>query len=307
MIKPRALKSGDRIAVVAPASPFDRAEFESGVAELRGLGFEPVYDERVFARKGYLAGDAQLRAWAFSDAWCMPGIAALIAVRGGYGSVQLLPHLDPRALRETPKLFIGFSDMTSLLTFITQACGVVAVHGPMLEGRLARGIAGYDRDSFLACVCRPEPIGELSPPGLEVVHGGEAAGMLVGGTLSQLVASLATPYAFDPPEGAVLFLDEVGERPYRIDRMFTQLRLSGILARVSAIVWGELPRCDEPAGEPSARLILRNLVEGFAGPVLAGFPSGHTVGPSFTLPFGVRASVGTSPPRLIVEEAAVTA
>jgi muramoyltetrapeptide carboxypeptidase len=307
MIKPRALRPGDRVAVVAPASPFERDEFDAGVAELKALGFEPVYDERVFARRGYVAGDAQLRAWAFSDAWCMPGIAALIAVRGGYGSVQILPHLDPQALRETPKIFIGYSDTTSLLTFITQACGVVAVHGPMLERRLARGIAGYDRDSFLACITRPEPMGEIAPYGLETVRQGETAGTLVGGTLSQLVASLGTPYAFNPPEGAVLFLDEVGERPFRIDRMFTQLRLSGILARVSAIVWGELPRCDEPAGDPSARAILPSLVEGFRGPVLAGFRSGHTVGPSFTIPFGVRARVVSTPPRLIIEEAAVSA
>ncbi len=307
MIKPRALRSGDRVAVVAPASPFDRDQFEAGIAEIRALGFEPVYDERVFARRGYLAGTAQLRAWAFSDAWCMPGIAALIAVRGGYGSVQILPHLDPEALRETPKLFVGYSDTTSLLTFINQACGIVAVHGPMIEGRLARGIAGYDRESFLACVSRPEPMGELSPPGLEAIREGEVSGTLVGGTLSQIVASLGTPYAFNPPDGSVLFLDEVGERPFRIDRMFTQLRLSGMLARVAAIVWGQLPQCVEPAGEPSARGILPTLVEGFPGPVLVGFPSGHTIGPSLTIPFGVRARVVSAPARLIIEEAAVTA
>jgi muramoyltetrapeptide carboxypeptidase len=308
MIRPCALKPGDRVAVVAPASPFDREQFDSGIAELKALGFLPVYDDRVFARRGYVAGDAQLRAWAFSDAWCTPGIAALIAVRGGYGSVQMLPYLDPRALRETPKLFIGYSDTTSLLTFITQACGIVSVHGPMLEGRLARGSAGYDRDSFLACVSRAEPMGELNPSGVEAIRPGEAAGTLVGGTLAQLVASLGTPYAFDPPDGAVLFLDEVGERPYRIDRMFTQLRLSGVLARVSAIIWGELPRCDEAAGEPSARSILPELVRAFGGPVLAGFPSGHTAGPTFTIPFGVRARViSGGAPRLIIEEPAVTA
>jgi len=308
MIRPHALKPGDRVAVVAPASPFDRGEFDAGIGELRALGFEPVYDDRVFARRAYVAGDARLRAFAFADAWCTPGIAALIAVRGGYGSVQVLPFLDPAALRDSPKLFIGYSDTTSLLTFINQACGIVAVHGPMLEGRLARGETGYDRRSFLDCVSNATPMGELRPAGLEAIRPGEAAGTLVGGTLSQLVASLGTPYAFNPPEGAVLFLDEVAERPYRIDRMFTQLRLSGVLARVSAIVWGELPRCDEPPGEPSGRGILPDLVEGFTGPVLAGFPSGHTVGPSVTLPFGVRARVISGPEaRLIIEEPAVTA
>ncbi len=308
MIRPRALKPGDRVALVAPASPFDRDQFDAGIAELKALEFQPVYDDRVFARRGYVAGDAQLRAWAFTDAWCMPRIAALIAVRGGYGSVQVLPYLDAAALQQTPKLFIGYSDNTSLLTFITQACGVVAVHGPMIEGRLARGDAGYDRQSFLACVSNPEPMGELIPAGLEVIRPGEATGVLRGGTLSQLVASLGTPYAFNPPDDTVLFLDEVAERPYRIDRMFTQLRLSGVLARVSAIVWGELPRCGEPTGELSARAVIHQIVEGFQGPVLTGFPSGHTTGPSFTIPFGVRARVASGPaPRLIIEEAAVTA
>ena len=130
--------------------------------------------------------------------------------------------------------------------------------------------------------------------------------MLIGGTLTQLVASLGTPYAFDPPPGHVLFLDEVGERPFRIDRMLTQLRLSGILARASALVFGELPRCDEPGGNPAIRSIVADLVADFPGPVLFGLPSGHTTGPTLTLPFGVRARVVAGlRPILVIEEAAV--
>jgi len=309
MLTPRALRPGDRIGVVAPASSFARESFDAGIAELQRLGFEPVFDESVFARSRYTAGDAVLRAAAFRQAWSDPSIRALIAVRGGYGSVQMLPLLDAGEIRRTPKAFIGYSDNTSLLAWITGQCGVVSFHGPMLEGRLAKGEAGYDRDTFARVLSRPVPAGEISHPALTTIRGGAASGVLVGGTLTQLVGSMGTPYAFDPPRGHILFLDEVAERPYRIDRMLTQLRLSGILARASAVVFGELPRCDEPAGAgPQIRDVVGELLEGFPGPVLFGLPSGHTTGACMTLPFGVRARVVTAPaPALIIEEAAVAA
>ena len=308
MRKPRALKPGDRIAVVAPASAFARAEFDAGVSELRSLGFDPVYEDSVFERRAYAAGSAATRAAAFARAWRDPDIAALIAVRGGYGSVHLLPLLGESLLLGEPKAFIGYSDNTSLLSWLTLIGGIVSFHGPMLEGRLARGEAGYDRTTFIRCLCRPEPADEISHPQVEVLHSGEAAGLLIGGTLTQLCASLGTPYAFDPPAGCVLFLDEVAERPYRLDRMLTQLYLSGILSRASALVFGELPRCDEPGGSPTAREVVEELTRGFRGPILYGLPSGHTAGPTLTLPFGVRARVLTAPrPSLVIEEAAVTA
>ena len=131
--------------------------------------------------------------------------------------------------------------------------------------------------------------------------------MLIGGTLTQLAASLGTPYAFDPPNGCILFLDEVAERPYRIDRMLTQLRLGGVLARASALVFGELPKCDEPGGDPSAVAVIAALSRDFPGPVLFGLPSGHTSGASLTLPFGVSARVvADSTPRVVIDEAAVS-
>ena len=308
MRKPRLLRPGDRIAVVAPASAFARMEFDAGVSELRSLGFNPVFEESVFERRAYAAGSAATRAAAFARAWRDPEISALIAVRGGYGSVHLLPLLGESLLLGEPKAFIGYSDNTSLLTWLTLMGGIVSFHGPMLEGRLARGEAGYDRSTFTRCLCSPEPADEISHPQVEVVHSGEAAGLLVGGTLTQLCASLGTPYAFDPPAGCVLFLDEVAERPYRLDRMLTQLYLSGILSRASALVFGELPRCDEPGGTPTAREVVEELTRGFRGPILYGLPSGHTAGPTLTLPFGVRARVLTVPrPALIIEEASVTA
>lgn len=308
MQKPRALRHGDRIALVAPASPFDRDELERGVAELRALGFEATYDERVFARRGYTAGDPELRAAAFMDAWCDPAVAAVMAVRGGYGSVQLLPLLPPDVIRSHPRLFVGYSDATSLLTFLTQRCQLVAIHGPMIERRIAAGQEGYDRESFLACLTRPEPMGELCPPGLVPIRDGEAVGPLTGGTLTQIVASLGTPYAFEPPLGSVLFLEDVGERPYRIDRMVTQLRLAGIFERVRAVVWGQMPRCDESDGAPTAREVVAELFRRFNGPVVFGFPSGHSLSPTVTLPFGVRVRViAGQRTMIVVEEPAVTA
>lgn len=307
MLKPRALRPGDRIALVAPASPFSREAFDAGAAELRRLGYEPVHDDSVFARRRYTAGAPSVRAAAFREAWADPSIAALIAVRGGYGSVQVLPLLDADEMRRTPKIFVGYSDNTSVLTWLTGRCGIVGFHGPMIEGRLEKGTAGYDADTFSRVLTRAEPAGAITHPQLVALQDGDAAGVLLGGTLTQLVASLATPYAFDPPRGHVLFVEEVAERPYRIDRMVTQLVLSGLLARASAIVFGEMPRCDEPDdGGPAIKDVLVDLVAGFRGPVLFGLPSGHTSGATMTLPFGVRARVVTKPkPAIIIEEAAV--
>ena len=200
----------------------------------------------------------------------------------------------------------GYSDLTSLHVYLTTSCTLVSFHGPMVATNFGRGPEGYDRDSFVRCLMRTEPLGELAPSGLETLNPGEAAGMLLGGTLSQLVASLATPFAFAPPPGYVLFIDEIGEKPYRLDRMLTQLSYSGLLARASAVVFGELPQCDDLSDDSRARAVVADLVRDFPGPVLFGFPSGHTRGPTLTLPFGVRTRVvANSRPRLVIEEAAV--
>jgi muramoyltetrapeptide carboxypeptidase len=310
MIKPRALRPGDRVAVVAPASPFLRDEFARGLLEIEALGFVPTYDESVFAvgkgARSYVAGSPELRAEAVMRAWRDPTVAGLISARGGYGSAEMLPLLDPDEARRARKPFIGYSDATSILTFLTMQCGLVSFHGPMLAGRLSEGVAGYDRDSFERVVCRNEPAGDLTPPGLESVQSGEASGPLLGGNLTQILASLSTPFAFDPPSGYVLFLEEVGERPYRLDRMIIQLRQTGLLGRASGVIFGELPRCDEPSGQPTARGVVAELFAESPIPVIVGFPSGHTVGPAMTLPLGVRCRVvADGRPRVVVEEAAV--
>jgi len=307
MLKPKKLRPGDKIAIVSPASAFLREEFDKGVHEIRQLGFEPVFEESVFAEHGgYLSGEGKVRALAFLNAWRDPSIRALIAVRGGYGSVHLLPFLEKEDLRQTPKAFIGYSDLTTVLTYLTGSCGIVSFHGPMLDRRLSRGIDAYDRGSFLGALTSTEPLGALGSATLETIKRGEAAGVLMGGTLAQLVASLGTPYAFNPPKGHVLFLEDVGERPFRLDRMVTQLRLAGVLDRAAAIVLGDFVDCDEPGGGLAAKAVLADLLKDFDGPVVHGFPSGHTRAAFVTLPFGVQARVvANGPPRVIIEEAGV--
>jgi muramoyltetrapeptide carboxypeptidase len=306
MLKPRALRSGDRIAIVAPASPFQPLELEAGIAELRRLGFEPVFEPSIFDREAYVAGSAETRAAAIMAALADRSVGAVMAVRGGYGSVHVLPLLDPVVVRDARKPIVGYSDLTSLLTFVTCTCGLAAFHGPTVAGRLERGPAAYHAASLIGALTCDEPLGEFAFPELEAFTTGHASGSLYGGNLTQLAASLGTPFAFDPPDGHVLFLEDVNERPYRLDRLWTQLRLAGVVARAAAIVFGDFPGCDEPGDLLLGRETLAALVRDFRGPVLFGFPSGHTPGAAVTLPLGVRVRVdATATPALVIEEAAV--
>jgi muramoyltetrapeptide carboxypeptidase len=300
------LTPGDRVALVAPASSFPPEEVAAGAAELERLGFEVVYDESLFDKALFVAGSVETRVKAIVDAWRDPDIAALVAVRGGYGSAQLLPFLDPGELIDARKPLIGYSDITALLNLYVRH-GLAAIHGPMIDRRLSKGTAAYDEASFRRVVMEAGPAGEMRPLGLETIRAGTATGVLVGGTMTQLMASMGTPWAFDPPPGCVLFLEDVGERPYRIHRMLTQAAQAGVFTNTSAIVFGEFPGCDEPGGEPCIRDVLRDFTDGFRGPVLFNFPSGHTSGPMWTLPFGVRAEVAGGPsPVIRILEAAVS-
>ena len=305
MMKPRPLRPGDRIAVVAPASPSTRDELQRGEAELKRLGFEPVHSEAIFERALFSAGSPDTRAADFVRAWADPSIAALIALRGGYGSAELLPLLHHLRPAQSPKLFIGYSDTTALLTWLTCVCGVPALHGPMIEARLAKGAEGYDERSFLAAIFG-ETGTELQPPGLVTLRSGEATGLIFGGTLSMLAASLGTPYAFTPPGECILFFEDVNERPYKLHRLLTQLRLAGVLARARALVFGEMRDCDEGDGRVTAIDAIRAATGDFNGPILYGFASGHTTGPCWTLPLGALVRVvGSGSPAVVVEDPAV--
>lgn len=305
MSRLRRLRSGDRVALVAPASSFPREEVAAGVAELARLGLEAVYDDSIFAKERFVAGSVETRVRAVMNAWQDPSIAALIAIRGGYGSAQLLPFLDPDAMIAGRKALIGYSDITALLGLYLRH-GLPAIHGPMIDRRFSKGPIAYDEKSFRSVMMQAEPAGQCAPAGLEALHQGSATGTLVGGTLTQLMASMGTPWAFAPPPGCVLFLEDIGERPYRIHRLLTQMAQAGLFLHARGIVFGEFPSCDEPGGDPTIRDVLRDFTAEFRGPVLFNFPCGHTAGPTWTLPLGVKVEVVTTPVSSVnVLEAAV--
>ena len=305
--RPPALRHGDVVALVAPASPFDAEEFDAGVAELATLGFNPEWHQDLFARLRYVAGPAATRAADFLRAWQDPRVSALFAVRGGYGSAQIVLSLDPGTIRATPKALVGYSDLTTLLTWLVGHCGVVAFHGPTVAGRLGRGPDAYDRASLLAALTVAAPMGELRLEGAETFVAGEARGRLLGGTLTQLAAAMGTPYGLTPWDDTILLLEDVGERPYRLDRLVQQVRDAGLLRRVRGVLLGTFPRCDEPGGIVTAREVLADLFADFPGPVVYGVRTGHVDGPALTLPLGVQARlVAGTAPRLVVEEAAVS-
>jgi muramoyltetrapeptide carboxypeptidase len=297
--------AGDRVAFVAPASAASREEVERAAAGLLALGLHASYDDAVFLKERFTAGTAIERAHAIHRALLDPAVSALIAIRGGYGSAQLLPLLDTKLIQSARKPLIGYSDITALLCLYLQN-GLAAIHGPMADRRLSRGAEGFDADSFQRVAMGETPAGDLCPPALEPMHAGSAAGVLVGGTLTQLMALMGTPWAFEPPDNAVLFLEDIGERPYRVHRLLTQAAQCGLFTNARAIVLGEFPGCNEPGGAPAIRDVLYDFTADLKIPVLFNFPSGHTTGPTWTLPFGVRVEVVSGPtPVVRVLEAAV--
>jgi muramoyltetrapeptide carboxypeptidase len=302
--KGSALRSDQQVRLLAPASGFDREEFERGVQQLRAIGLQPAYDDRVFERQGYVAGSAESRATQLREAWADPATGAILAVRGGYGSVQVLPRLRPQDVGAAP--LVGYSDITSLHIWLNCQLGMTSIHGPMIDRKVAAGPSAYDTASFLGSLTST-PLGEMAVDGLETVVRGDATGPLYGGTISQLLGSLGTPYAFEPPAGCLLWLDEVGERPYRLDRMMVQLRQSGVLSRAAGVLVGQLPHCDEADGRVRGWDVVADALRDVRGPVVMGFPSGHTTTKLYTLPLGVdvRLAAGAGQPAIVIEESPV--
>ena len=229
MIIPRPVAKGATLGVVAPAGVVKSEALERGVALLRSWGFDVRVGEHVLARRRYCAGEPADRARDLIAMIEDPDVAAVICARGGYGSIQIMPLLDPELFVHNPKLVCGYSDVSPLLDFLVTRCGLAALHGPMVASDFAKGVterAAARWRALLADAAHPwsEPVPEALAPGV-------AEGMLVGGCLSSLVALLGTPYAIQT-DGAVLFLEDVAERPYRLDRMLTQLRLAGKLDRL---------------------------------------------------------------------------
>ena len=287
-IKPASLRRGDKVAVVAPASSFNHERFLVGCDRLGQMGYEPIYSQDIFARDLYFAGAAERRTHDFQEFWRRDDIAALICVRGGYGSNYLLEKLDYGMIAAQPKILLGCSDITSLLTAIHDRTGLIGFHGPMVAKDIADGT--FDGVSW-ASALQGAANWIVPASGVEVLRTGKASGRLYGGCLSMLVASLGTPYEIQT-DGAILFIEDIGEKPFRIDRMLTQLRLAGKLEKVRAFVFGEMLDCAPPKGETYTlqQVILRVLAP-YNVPIVYGLKSGHVSSGNITLPIGVEAEL----------------
>jgi muramoyltetrapeptide carboxypeptidase len=303
-IKPRALKPGDTIGVVSPASAIDREHLERGVASLKGLGFRVKVSRHALDRDGIVAGPDAARASELQAFFADPELAAIFATRGGYGAGRILPLLDFDAIARTPKVFMGFSDATFILNALVGRSSMVCFHGPMVAMDFARGLSEASLDHLRRLLAGE--MGSFELPARAALKAGVAEGEVVGGCLSMVAATLGTPYA-PPFDGAILFLEDTGEKAYRIDRMLVQLGQAGVLGQVAAVVFGALRAPD--GSEAEHRLIGECIAEQAARldcPVLSGIEAGHGSA-NFTIPFGVRARVDTAARTLGFLEPAVAA
>jgi len=287
-IKPPALRQGDKIGLIAPASSFNREAFLRGCDRLRQMGYEPVYAENIFDRDIYFAGTAERRTQELLGYWRREDIAAMICVRGGYGSNYLLERIDFSLFAARPKILLGCSDITSLLAAIHDRTGLVGFHGPMVAKDIADGT--FDEASWKNAL---QGAADWSIPtsNVEVLQSGKAAGRLYGGCLSMLVASLGTPFEIQT-EGSILFIEDIAEKPYRIDRMLMQLRLAGKLDGVRGFVFGEMLDCAPPAGETyTLQQVVMRVLAPYKVPIVCGLKSGHVSSGNITLPIGVQAEL----------------
>jgi muramoyltetrapeptide carboxypeptidase len=302
-IKPSALKPGDTVAVVAPAAAIEREHLERGVNVLGSMGYRVKVSERALARDGILAGEDRERASELRKYFAAPDVKAIFSARGGYGCGRLLPLLDFKAMATTPKIFVGFSDATFLLNALVDLSGMVSFHGPMVAMDFARGLSPRAFDHMQGLLGGKLDGFELEAH--EALHPGNAEGEVIGGCLSVVVAMIGTP--FEPRfDGRILFLEDTGEKAYRIDRMLVQLRQSGALGRLAGIVFGAIRAIDGNVEE--TRMIARFAAEQTAGlgcPVLYGVEAGHGT-ENFAIPFGVIARIDAASRRMIFTEPAVT-
>lgn len=307
VLRASALRPGDAVRLVSPASWFDPAKVERGMEALRGFGYRPQLAQNALARYGeYFAGTPQQRVDDLHDAFADTSVRAILCNRGGYGSAELLESLDVDLVRRNPKIFVGCSDITSLATWLHDATGLIVFHGPMAAGDFARE-CGVDNFSWNAALTQ-DCVWQLGPgEGLRILKPGRAEGKFYGGCLSMLTASLGTRFEIQT-KGTILFLEDIGVKPYQIERMLLQLRLAGKFEDVRAIVFGPMMDCVQP-GAPENLLdsVLLRVLADFPGPVAIGLRSGHVKQENVTVPIGVQAELDLSGgPMLRFKESAVS-
>ncbi|HIJ89620.1 MAG: LD-carboxypeptidase [Desulfobulbaceae bacterium] len=289
------LKKGDTIGIVAPAGPVrNEGDFAAGLKLLTDLGFKTRYQSDILRHNGYLAGTDHERLAELHDLWRDPEVKAILAVRGGYGCLRLLPDLDFALIRRQPKMLIGFSDLTVLLSAIQQKTGLITFHGPMLT-TLARSDRESQEGFFDLLTGRSRT--EIKIKGLEILKGGQASGRLLPGNLTSLVHLLGTP--FEPDwQDTILVLEDIGEAPYRIDRLLSHLAAAGRLSRIAGLILGDFDQCGdiELIWQRSLELLSDRQI-----PIWANFPMGHG-SRNQILPLGAEARLDSTAGRLILPE-----
>jgi muramoyltetrapeptide carboxypeptidase len=302
-IKPRALRPGDKVGIVAPASNVKREMLEAGCDGLRRAGYEPFYFESILERDLYFAGSIERRARELEDMFVRDDIRAIVCARGGYGSNYLLPALaskmvdskaldlsalDLKKIAAHPKIFVGYSDLTTLLTWFADSANLVTFPAPMAakDFAIADGVDIASWQNAVSGMTEWE-IGEGS--GAKPLLAGEADGTLYGGCLSILVAALGTPYDIQTA-GTILFLEDLAAKPYQIDRMLMQLKLAGKFKDVQGIIFGEMMDCRQsPTQDYTLEEVVLRVVGDLGIPVAYGLRSGHVSRANITLPIGVKA------------------
>jgi muramoyltetrapeptide carboxypeptidase len=286
--KPLTLRSGDKVGIVAPASNIKRELLEAGCDGLRRAGYEPFYFDSILDRDLYFAGSVERRVWEMEQMFVRDDIRAIVCARGGYGSNYLPEILNPAKIAPHPKIFVGYSDLTSLLTCFADNARFVSFHGPTVTKDFARE-DGVDLASWHNALggAAEWRIGEDS--GAKSLVAGTAEGILYGGCLSILVATLGTPHEIHPA-GTILFLEDIATKPYQIDRMLMQLKLGGRLKDVRGIVFGEMLDCRQsPDQDYTLEEVILRIVGDLGIPVAFGLRSGHVSRANISLPFGVQA------------------
>jgi muramoyltetrapeptide carboxypeptidase len=291
-LKPPALRSGDKVGIVAPASPFERAAFEAGCARLRRLGYEPVFSPSIFDCDLFFAGSVERRVAELEEMFERDDVKAILCARGGYGCNYLLGKLNADKIRKHPKIFMGYSDITTLHTWMLDHVGLVTFHGPMLAKDFDAG-SGIEESSWQAATSGTSNW-KADTRGVKALIAGEAEGILYGGCLSLLAASLGTPYEVET-EGTILFLEDVNARPFQIDRMLMQLRLAGKFKNVRGIIFGEMLDCIQPGKQNySLEEVVKRALSDLGIPLAFGLRSGHVSQANITLPLGVKAKLTAS-------------
>ena len=296
LLKPPALRPGDTVGIIAPGSPLKRELLLAGCQGLRRLGYKPFYFESILDHDLYFAGSARRRAQELEEMFEREEVRAIVCARGGYGTNYLLQELDLAKLQRHPKIFVGYSDVTTLLTWFTSAAGLVTFHGPMVTKDFAvpGGVHVLSWNAALAAASA----WELTFHGgseVKALVEGAAEGALYGGCLSMLAASLGTPFEIDTRD-TILFVEDVAAKPFQIDRMLMQLKLAGKLQQVRGMVFGEMLDCIQPGGQQDYTLeeVVTRVLRNLHIPIAYGLRSGHVTRENITLPLGVRCALHAS-------------